>query len=379
MIVPKQSLRQLDWAILGSVLLLCLGGILAINSARHLDLHPFDLGRKQAAGVLLGGAVMIALALCDYEVVLKRYAPYLYPLNLLLLLLVLTHFAGHEAKGASRWIPLGPKSHPLIQIQPSEFAKIILICTLALYLTRQSEMVGEWKIVLKSLAHIGVPMLLIAKQPDLGTALVLLAIWFGMMAMAGARPAHLGLVLLAGVVLFAGLWYFNPGHVLKEYQKNRLQVFLNPDADPRDTGYHLRQSEIAIGSGAIAGEGYERGTQSNGKFIPEQHTDFIFTIVGEEGGFVVCAALFALYLLLLERGVAVMADCEDMLGRLLAAGVLSMLTFHIVVNAGMTMGIMPVVGVPLPFFSYGLSSLLVNLLAVGLLLSVAARKHRVMF
>ena len=374
MIVQKQGLRQLDWAILGSALLLCLGGLFAIKSALHLDPHPLEMVRKQIVGAVLGLAIAVLLARADYEVLLKRYARYLYPLNIFLLLIVLTHFGGHEAKGASRWIRLGP-----VQLQPSEFAKIILICTLALYLTRYSETITEWRTVLKSLVHIGVPMLLIAKQPDLGTALVLLAIWFGMMVIAGAQPKHLLVLLLAGTILFAGVWHFNPGHVLKDYQKNRLQVFLNPDADPRDTGYHLHQSEIAIGSGGISGEGYTKGAQSNGKFIPEQHTDFIFTIVGEEGGFVVCLVLFAVYLLLLERGVAVMADCDDILGRLLAAGVLSMLTFHIVVNIGMTMGIMPVVGVPLPFFSYGLSSLLVNLTAVGLLLSVAARKHRVMF
>lgn len=374
MIVPKQGFRQLDWAVLGSALLLCIGGLFAIKSALHLDPHPLDMVRKQIVGTVLGFAAAVFLARADYEIVLKRYARYLYPLNIFLLLIVLTHFGGHEAKGASRWIRLGP-----VQLQPSEFAKIILICTLALFLTRCSETITEWRTVLKSLVHIGIPMLLIAKQPDLGTALVLLAIWFGMMVIAGAQPKHLMALLLVGVVLFAGIWHFNPGHVLKDYQKNRLQVFLNPDADPRDTGYHLHQSEIAIGSGGISGEGYTNGAQSNGKFIPEQHTDFIFTIVGEEGGFVVCLLLLFLYLLLLERGVAIMADCDDILGRLLAAGVLSMLTFHIVVNLGMTMGIMPVVGVPLPFFSYGLSSLLVNLTAVGLLLSVAARKHRVMF
>ena len=375
MIVQKQGLRQLDWVIAGSVLLICVGGVLAIKSASHLNLHPLDFVRKQIVGVLLGGCAMIALARADYEVLLKRFARYLYPINLVLLLIVLNHhFGGHESHGATRWISLGP-----FQLQPSEFAKVILICTLALFLSTHVETIGEPRTLLKSLVHVGVPMLLIAKQPDLGTALVLLAIWLGMTAMAGARPLHLALVLLAGAVLFAGIWNFNPGHVLKDYQKNRLQVFLNPDADPRDTGYHLRQSEIAIGSGGIGGEGYGRGTQSNGRFIPEQHTDFIFTIAGEEGGFVFCVCLLALYLLLLERGVAVMADCEDTLGRLLAAGVLSLLTFHVVVNVGMTMGIMPVVGVPLPFFSYGLSSLLVNLAAVGLLLSVAARKHRVMF
>ena len=359
---------------LGSALLICFGGILAIRSALHLDLHPLDMVRKQILGVVLGVAGALALAHSDYEILLKRYARYLYPLNIFLLLVVLSHFGGHEAKGASRWIKLGP-----FELQPSEFAKIILIATLALYLSQHEETITEWKTLLKSLVHVGVPMLLIAKQPDLGTALVLLAIWFGMTAIAGARPLHLLAVLLAGTAFFALLWQFNPGHILKDYQKNRLQVFLNPAADPRDTGYHLRQSEIAIGAGGIGGEGYEQGTQSTGKFIPEQHTDFIFTVIGEEGGFVVCLIVLALYLVLLERGVAVMADCNDPLGRLLAAGVLSMLTFHVVVNVGMTMGIMPVVGVPLPFFSYGLSSLLVNLTAVGLLLSVAARRHRVMF
>ena len=357
---------------LAAVLLLSLGGLFAIKSATHTYPKPLDFVRKEGAGLVLGGAVLLALALSDYETLLKRYARFLYPVNLLLLAVVdFTHF-GHASHGAQRWIPLGP-----FQFQPSEFAKVILICTLALTLTRYGEAVRTWPGLLKSLAHIGVPMLLIAKQPDLGTALVLLTIWLGMTLMAGARLSHLALLLLIGVTLFAGMWHFNVG--LKDYQKNRLQVFLNPNADPQDTGYHLHQSEIAIGSGQGGGEGYARGLQSNGRFIPEQHTDFVFTIVGEEGGFVVCVALLALYLLVLERGVGVMAECKDTLGRLVVAGVLSMLTFHIVVNVGMTLGIMPVVGVPLPFFSYGLSSLLVNLAAVGLLMSVAMRKHRVMF
>lgn len=370
MLVEKRSVRQLDWIILGTVLLICVGGLFAIHSARHTDALGFV--RKQGVGILLGGAILLAVALSDYAMLLKRVARYLYPLNLLLLGVVLVGHFGHASHGAQRWIAVGP-----LQVQPSEFAKIILICTLALFLTRHQASIGTWPTVIRAFIHIAVPILLIARQPDLGTALVLLAIWFGMMTMAGARAIHLLAFLLAGIVLFAGLWHFDI--VLKDYQKSRLEVFLRPDADPQDTGYHLRQSQIAIGSGEISGEGYGRGAQSNGRFIPEQHTDFIFTVVGEEGGFVACVALLTLYGLALARGIAAMADCEDVLGRLLAAGVLSMLTFHIVVNAGMTMGIMPVVGVPLPFFSYGLSSLLVNLTAVGLLLSVAARKRRVMF
>ena len=369
---PREGLRQVDWATVGVVALICVAGVLAIKSARHADLHPLDLVRRQAVGVALGLGVMLGLAVSDYALVLKRVARYLYPVNLVLLTVVLVGHIGHASHGAQRWISLGP-----VQLQPSEFAKILLICTLALFLVRHGETIGTWPTLLHSLGHIGVPMLLIALQPDLGTALVLLAIWVGMTAMAGARPAHLLLVLLAGAALFGTLWHF--GIAIKDYQKNRLEVFLNPDADPRDAGYHLRQSEIAIGSGQISGEGYGRGAQAGGKFIPEQHTDFIFTIVGEEGGFLGCLVLLALYLFVLMRGVFAIADCEDLLGRLLATGVLSLLTFHIVVNVGMTMGIMPVVGVPLPFFSYGLSSLLVNLAAVGLLLSIAARKRRVMF
>jgi rod shape determining protein RodA len=368
--VQKQGLRQLDWTVIGSVLLICLGGVLAIKSAKHVDPHALDFVRKQAFGVVVGGAILLGLALSDYTMLIKRFAGRLYAINLIALLIVKKF--GASSHGAARWISLGP-----VQVQPSEFAKFILICTLALFLVKHADTIRTWPTVLMSLVHIGVPTLLVASQPDLGTALVLMAIWFGMMTVGGAKASHLLLLLLAGVLLFTAVWHFNV--VLKPYQKHRLEVFLDPNADPQDTGYHLHQSEIAIGSGQIGGEGYGRGTQSNGNFIPEQHTDFIFTIVGEEGGFVGCLVLLALYLLVLERGVAAMAECEDRLGRLLAGGVLSLLTFHVVVNAGMTMGIMPVVGVPLPFFSYGLSSLLVNMAAIGLLLSIAARKHRMMF
>lgn len=396
MVIQRQGVRQVDYSVIAIVLLICFCGLFAIKSATHTSPHPMQFVGKQLLGIALGTVAMLWLAMHEYETLLKRFARSLYIVNLVLLTIVLK---GHFSHGASRWIALGP-----IQVQPSEFAKIILISTLSFYLVGSIETIRTWPTVLKSFAHVAVPMLLIAKQPDLGTALVIMAIWFGIMTMAGAKMLHLAAFIVGGVALFAIVWHFNPGHLLKDYQKNRLQVFINPDADPRDTGYHLHQSEIAIGSGGMSGEEhndrpdidslqwydvrrlanfvtsrYQRGAQSNGKFIPEQHTDFIFTVVGEEGGFVICVALLALYLLLLERGVVILANCTDPLGRMLAAGVISMLTFHIVVNSGMTMGIMPVVGVPLPFFSYGLSSLIVNMSGVGLLLSVAARKHRVMF
>lgn len=364
----QQGIRQIDFSIVAVVLVICISGVFAIRSAVHTD-PSASYVNKQIFGLIVGFSAMLWLAMQEYESLLKKFAKYVYYLNLLLLIVVLAR--GHSSHGAARWIPLGP-----VQIQPSEFAKIILIGTLSLYLYDRLDTIRTWPTVIKSFIHVAIPMLLIAKQPDLGTSLVILAIWFGIMIMAGAKITHLGAFLVAGVLLFTAMWHFN---ILKDYQKTRLVVFINPGADPRDAGYHLNQSIIAIGAGQVSGQGYGKGVQSNGKFIPEQHTDFIFTVVGEEGGFVACVILLGFYLVLLERGVVIMAACKDPLGRLIAAGVISMLTFHSVVNSGMTMGIMPVVGVPLPFFSYGLSSLIVNMSAVGLLLSVASRKHRMMF
>jgi rod shape determining protein RodA len=166
---------------------------------------------------------------------------------------------------------------------------------------------------------------------------------------------------------------------IKDYQKQRLTSFINPAADPRDTGYHLHQSQIAIGAGQVAGQGYGHGLQASGHFIPEQHTDFIFTVVGEEGGFVGSVFLIGLYLFALLRCVWVMTRTRDYFGRLLVAGVVSMLGFHVIVNIGMTIGVMPVTGVPLPFFSYGLSALLMDMSAIGIVLSVARRTQDTMF
>jgi rod shape determining protein RodA len=365
----RDTLKHIDFPVFISVILISIGGVFAIHSALHGQPSAYGNTHKQIFGVVAGLAIIIALATSDYTQLLPRYAVWLYWLNILMLTVVCLH--GHASRGAQRWIALGP-----IEIQPSEFCKVILIVTLALFITQRREEIREWGTVWSSIGFIAVPLLLIFKQPDLGTALVVSTLWFGMMFIGGAKWQHLGLLFLAGALVFAGLWHF---HVLKDYQKTRLEVFLNPNADPRDTGYHLHQSQIAIGSGQVSGQGYQKGMQANGHFIPEQHTDFIFTIVGEEGGFVGAIILLGLYLLVLERSLALLINTEDYLGRLLIAGVVSMLAFHIVVNIGMTIGVMPVTGVPLPFFSYGLSALLVDMTCIGLVLSVAARKHRILF
>ena len=361
--------KHIDFPLLTTVLLIAVCGVFAIHSALHGQHSAVGNTRKQAVGIVVGLAAMIALAASDYTTLLRRHSRWLYWANIGMLGIVLLH--GHSSRGAQRWISFGP-----VEVQPSEFCKIILIVALALFITQRRDEIREWRTVLSSILYISVPLLLIFKQPDLGTALVVGTLWFGMMFVGGARWQHLAILFAVASVMFAGLWHF---HILKDYQKKRLVVFLYPNADPRDTGYHLHQSQIAIGSGEVTGQGYQRGMQANGHFIPEQHTDFIFTIVGEEMGFVGSIVLLGLYLLVLERSLALLIHAEDYLGRLLIAGGVSMLAFHIIVNIGMTIGVMPVTGVPLPFFSYGLSALLVDMASIGLVLSVAARKHQTLF
>lgn len=362
-------LRQIDYLLAASVIVIAAIGTLAIRSATH-GLPAASIYMKQAEGAVVGAVIMLAVGLIDYETVLPRIARPLYYFSVLLLAVVLK-FHGHSSHGAQRWIPIGH-----FEFQPSEFAKIAVIISLALYLSERRERVGDLRTVIGSLLVIALPFLLIIKQPDLGTGLVIVTMWAGMVFVAGAQPKHLLAILLAGVMVFAVAWRFN---VIKGYQRERLASFVSPNIDPANTGYHLHESQIAIGAGQLTGQGYEHGIQARGHFIPEQQTDFIFTIIGEEGGFVSCVILLMLYLFCLERGVVVIMSCEDYLGRLLAAGVVSMLAFHIIVNVGMTIGVMPVVGVPLPFASYGLSALLVDMFAMGLLLSVAARRRRSLF
>ncbi|MGC8669471.1 MAG: rod shape-determining protein RodA [Chthonomonadales bacterium] len=358
--------KGLDWWLVLVAMGIAGMGLLAVTSATHTSAgHQYQ---KQALWLLLGLGGMAAAASVDCGRILRLARP-LYVTNLILLALVFG--LGHGAKGAQRWIALGS-----FQFQPSEFAKVCLILCLAAYLAARAEHLNKLSTLLGSLAYLGIPMLLIFKQPDLGTSLVVLAIWFGMAFVAGARPLHLALILMTGMLLFGAMWHFN---VLKPYQKSRFIAFLDPKADPAGAGYQVRQSTIAIGSGDVWGRGFERGTQSQGKFIPENHTDFIFTVVGEEGGFVGALFLIALYTGLILRGAAAMAYAVDLQGRLVAAGIVCMIAFHVIVNVGMTMGIMPVTGVPLPLVSYGGSSLVLNLMAVGLLLSIGKQRHGLIF
>ena len=367
MILDNRLRRNLDWPLLALTYIIAFFGIVILFSLTRFD--PTVNYRKQIIWLLIGTAGLVGATRIDYHVY-ARFARQLYIGNLLLLLAVM-RFAPH-VKGAARWIRIAG-----FQFQPSEFAKLIVIITLTVFLTKRRETIHEPQTLLASFAYVAVPMLLIFKQPDLGTALVVLAIWFSMVFMAGAKLQHLAALVAAGLVLFAGLWYSG---LLKEFQKDRIRVLINPDSDTKATGYHVMQARIAIGSGGMWGKGLLHSTQVRGGYIPEKDTDFIFTSVGEQLGFAGSLLLTGLYAGLLLRGVQIIAAAEeDYFGKLIATGVVAMLSFHVIENIGMNIGILPVAGVPLPLVSAGGSSMILNLLCIGLLQSVIIHRHQLLF
>ena len=365
-------LKRLDWWLLAVVLALCMIGLAAIYSASRADLLAAGrdgllLAKRQALWLALGWAGLAVLLYPDYTTALRwRRAIYLTTCLLLVVVIAL----GRDAGGAVRWIQVGP-----LNLQPSELAKLALIVSLAGVLRRHA---GHRRLPLGTLAvsglYLAVPFVLVARQPDLGTGLVLVAVWGVMVIVAGARWQHLLAIGLTALLLFAGAWQAG---AIRDYQKDRLRVFANPQADPLGAGYHVTQSRIAIGSGGWFGKGYLHGSQSQLRFIPEQHTDFIFTVVGEEGGLLAGMVVLGLCLALVWRLWRLAEGAEDSAGALLAAGTAAMFGFQGLVNIGMTLGLAPVTGLPLPFLSYGGSSLLTNLALVGLALNVGMRRQKI--
>ena len=323
---------------------------------------------------MLGSGGLALTATLDYHLY-GRVAQYFYWINIALLLAV--KLKGHATNGAARWIKIGA-----FQLQPSEFAKLFVILTLGVWLARRKEEIQDAKTLALSFLYVSLPMLLIFKQPDLGTALVVLAIWFGMVYIAGARLKHLAAFALAGLAVFGVLLL--TGKVNK-YQRDRLETFGaqimgTQAAGAKKEGYHVFQAKIAIGSGGLWGKGFLHSTQVRGGYIPEKQTDFIFTTIGEELGFAGALLITLLYGVLLWRGTQIIAASdEDMLGKLIAAGIVTMLAFHVVVNIGMNIGIVPVAGVPLPLISSGGSNMLLTLAAIGILQSVARKRHQLLF
>lgn len=368
--ISKRLVQNLDWWLLGVVLALLGFGILVIYSATRSaggGGHSYAFVLRQAVSAAVSLAVLAGTISVDYRVFKKWATPfYVVMLGVLAVVLVM----GRSAMGAQRWISLGP----LGSFQPSEFAKLAVILFVAARLDDTDDLTSL-KSLLPTILHVGLPAALVLLQPDLGTALVFVGLFFAMLYVAGASPRHLGGIVAAGALLSPLAFFF----LLRPYQQARLIAFLDPFKDPLGNGYNVIQALIAIGSGQLLGKGLFSGSQTQSNFVPENHTDFIFSAVGEEFGFLGSILLIAAYYFILSRGVSVVANAKDRFGALLATGVVTMLLLHVVINIGMNLGIMPVAGIPLPFVSYGGSSLLTNVVAVGILLNVHMRRQKILF
>ncbi|MGE5461163.1 MAG: rod shape-determining protein RodA [Solirubrobacterales bacterium] len=369
----RRPIRHVDPVLLLAVVVLVVAGLFMVYSATHQSLSAVGLDpgtylKRQATFAALGMVIVMIVASFDYRF-LKIYAGMIYAASIVLLVLVRTPL-GTTVKGSQRWFELFG-----FQLTPSELTKIALILMLAAYLSELRRAGPELTLqdIYSATAIAAVPSLLVFLQPDLGTSIVLVSILVGVLVVAGARGRHLAILAVTAIVLiFGGLQL----GLVKDYQIARLTSFLDPQNDPQRTGYNRQQAEIAIGSGGLTGTGYLEGSQTNLDFVPEQHTDFIFTVVGEEFGFVGAVAMLLAFAVLLWRAFRVALLSKDPFGTYMAAGIASMFAIQIFVNVGMTIGIMPITGITLPFVSYGGSSLLTNSIAVGLLLNVHMRRFK---
>jgi rod shape determining protein RodA len=358
--------KHVDLVLLGcAAAISALGALMILSSTRGTDPDAYDVSflRRQVLFIGIGVVGMVLVTLVDYRR-LRDYAWLPYLAMVLALGLVLSP-VGTERRGTQAWFQLGP-----FQLQPAELAKVGTIFAMAALLARFEPPLSARRLLL-GLALCAVPVALILAQPDLGTALVFVAIITGMVFVGGARVRHIVLLTAFGVVAIVGVLNSD---LLEDYQRDRLTEFLDQDQGLEAETYNLDQSKAAIASGAASGKGLFEGTQTRLGFVPEQHTDFIFTALGEELGFAGSATLLALFALMCVRILRTAQIAHDRLGTLICGGVLSLLVFQVFQNVGMTMGIMPITGITLPFMSYGGSSVVASWLAVGLVLNVHMRR-----
>ncbi|MCD6452446.1 MAG: rod shape-determining protein RodA [Acidobacteria bacterium] len=355
-----QVVKGIDLPLILSIMATLAIGVVLIYSATAERGIPYY--RDQLVWIGIGLSLMIILLFFDYHLLLLL-SPYFYLLGVIALAILLPF--GRRISGARSWIAFGP-----LRFQPSEFMKMVFILLLA-YIYSQDE--GRY-LSLSRLIRGGVvllvPFVLIALEPDLGTALTYLPIFLGMSFIAGLKPKVVAVI--AGVIIISLIlgWFF----VLKDYQKERIITFLHPEAYPRSSGYQILQARIAVGSGGLLGKGLRAGSQSQLKFVPSQHTDFIFSLLGEEFGFLGVLGVMGLYLVILLRLLSIARLAYDPAGSLIVSGVLFLFLFHFLVNVGMVIGLMPVTGIPLPFLSYGGSSVVSSLAGIGLALNVKIRR-----
>lgn len=357
------SYRDFDWLLLGLVLLLSVISVVEIKSATlHTKFHGFDT--KQIGFLAVGLALMFLISLIDYHRLID-FAHWAYGVSILSLLAV--YLFGTRVLGGKRWIGFHG-----VHFQPSEWIKLVLIIVLARYFWSLAGRQLTWPDIAKAGVLVIIPMAFVLKQPDLGTALTYIPILICGLFLGGIRIRQVAIIVLALTLL--GLIAWKSGKHLKPYQQARINAFINPDSDPRGSGYQIRQSLIAVGSGGIWGKGSNRGTQTQGDFLPIPYTDFIFAAFCEEHGFIGAIGVLLLYFFVLMRLIQNAQTASDLPGSFIIMGIVAVIVFQIAVNIGMVVGLMPVTGIPLPLMSYGGSSILFTFLAFGIVMNIRMRR-----
>ena len=366
--MKKNIFKNVEWGILICTILLTLIGTVALFSATQNT--EYDELKKQIMWIFISIPFLIMAIVIDYESIAK-VSPVFYGVFLILLIVVLFT---ESVNGASSWFNLGPFS-----FQPSEFAKIFVILTFSYAVTKVQEKgrdeISRPIMLALLLLIIAVPVLLIIKQPDYGTAIAFLMSTVMILFTAGIKKRYIITAVVVVIVLAPLLYFF----ILPEHAKTRIDVFLNPNLDPRGSGYNIIQSKLAIGAGQLFGMGILKGNQTQLGFLYPKTTDFIFAVIGEEMGFVATAMIVVIYVILITKAVYVAKTAKDDLGSYIAMGIAGIFLFHMIENIGMTIGLLPITGVPLPFVSYGGSSLLTNFILVGLLLNISGRRQKAIF
>ena len=353
------QISKIDKTLFFSIITLVFIGLIIIFSTSYSSTGTDFLNfKKQIIFSIVGLILMFRVSFFDYRA-LKNYTGVFYVFACFILFAVL--FSGSLIRGTASWFSLG-----YFNFQPSEFVKIAVIIIMSKYLAKENNLSNDLKKIIISGIYISLPVLLIILQPDLGSALVIMFIWFSMLFVTGINKKYMILILFTGMLLFTASW----SYTLKDYQKDRIITLINPQSDPHGAGYNVIQSIIAIGSGEIWGKGLGHGSQSQLNFLPEKHTDFIFAVIAEEMGFIGALLVLCLFGIIFYCLFKIINEVQDNFGKMLVLGAALILIFHIVVNAGMNMGIMPVTGIPLPFISYGGSSLISFLIIIGLVQSV---------
>lgn len=364
----KKMFKNIEWGIvICTVILLAIGLTALLSATQNSDYEEF---KKQIMWIAISVPVTIAIIFIDYEL-LAKISPFIYGITIILLIAVLFT---EPINGATSWFNIGPFS-----FQPAEFAKITVIMFLSTIMVRvqqrSKDEINRFLKLTMILGTVAIPTILIILQPDYGTAVAFLVALIFMLYVAGIDKKYIIVSTLIAVILIPVAYFF----ILPEHAKARIDVYLNPNLDPRGEGYNIIQSKLAIGAGKLFGMGLFKGNQTQLGYLYPKTTDFIFAVIGEEMGFVVAGGIIVLYVILLTKAMQIAKTAKDDLGSYLASGITGILFFHMLENIGMTMGLLPITGIPLPFVSYGGSSMLTNLILIAILINISARRKKAMF